>query len=141
MEAFQKQNIAWWQKEIADVNKKVKTEKDKNDVLILKRTLGYLSLAAYMQASGALKQNAISAAEQFCKIYVLVDPTNTEAYYLTASVNALNGNSKETFNNLKNAVTNGYTDIDRFENDTVFYRFKNTTAYQELDTILKAKKK
>jgi len=141
MEAFQQQNFAWWQKKISDVNKKTKTEKDKNDVLVLKRTLGYLSLVAYMQASGALKQNAISAAEQFCKIYVLVDPTNTEAYYLTASVNALNGNSKETFNNLESAIKKGFTDTKRFENDTVFNRFKNTTEYEECDAVLKEKVK
>lgn len=140
-EAFQQQNFAWWKKEIADVNKKIKTEKDKNTVLILKRTLSYLSLVAYMQASGALKQNAITAAEQFCKIYILVDPTNTEAYYLAASVNALNGNSEETFKNLSNAIKNGYADINRFENDTVFYRFKNTAAYSDFDAALKTKVK
>lgn len=141
MEAFQQQDIPRWKKEIADVNKKIKTEKDKNTVLILKRTLGYLSLVAYMQASGALKQNAIAAAEHFCKIYVLVDPTNSEAYYLTASVNALNGNSKETFSNLSGALKNGFTDLPRFENDTVFYKFKNMTEYVDFDAALKTKVK
>ena len=141
LNAFQQENIAWWQKEISDVNKKIKSEKDQNTILILKRTLGYLSLVSYMQASGALKQNALEAAEQFCKIYVLVDPTNTEAYYLSASVNAIHGNSKETFNNLSTAFKNGYSDVDRFEKDTVFNKFKNTTAYSDFETILKSQKK
>lgn len=141
MDGFQQQDIPWWQKEISDINRKIKTEKDKNTVLILKRTLGYLSLVAYMQASGALKQNVLPAAEHFCKIYVLVDPANTEAYYLTASVNALKGEQKETFTNLSRALKNGFTDLSRFENDTVFYKFKSTTEYTDFDAALKAKVK
>lgn len=137
MQAFQQQEIPWWQKEIAEINNKIKTEKDKNTVLVLNRTLGYLSLVAYMQASAALKQNAIAAADHFCRIYVLVDPSNTEAYYLTASVSALTGDQKGTFDNLSKAVGIGFNDIRRFENDTIFNKFKNTKEYGKFDSILK----
>ena len=98
----------------------------------MKRVLNYLSLAAYMQASGALKQNAIAAAEYFCKIYVLVDPRNNEAHYLTASVAAKRGNAKEAITSLNNALKNGFTDLPRLENDSVFIQMKNTNEFQAI---------
>lgn len=132
VQAFQTQDMAWWQKEIGDLNKKIKTEKDKNTVLMYKRTLGFLSLAAYMQASGALKQNAIPAAGIFCKIYLLVDPTNSEAYYLTASVFAIEGNTGDAIKSLNVAVKNGFIDIQRLQSDPVFSGIKNTKEFENL---------
>jgi dienelactone hydrolase len=139
IQALQTQDFAWWQKDIAALNQKIKTGKNKNEVLTNKRMLDFLSLAAYMQSSGALKQNTLPAAEFFCKIYVLVDPTNNEAHYLTASVNAEKGNTKDAINSLNLAVKNGFADITRLQNDSAFASLKGTKEFEEVITKINRK--
>ncbi len=132
LKAFQTQNMDWWQKDIASLNQKIKKGKDKDQVLIYKRVLGYLSLAVYMQASGTLQQNNMNAADHFCKLYVLIDPTNTEAHYLMASVNAKQGKTKEAIRSLNAAITNGFVDVARLQRDSTFIGIKNTKEFWDL---------
>ncbi len=120
MKGFQSGDLEKWKKEIAALNQKIKNGNNKSEMQMNKRVLGYLSLVAYMQASGALKQNQLPAADYFCKIYVLVDPTNSEAQYLTADVNAKQGNETEALVALNKAVINGFNDLPRMQNDTAF---------------------
>ena len=129
---MQTKNLSWWTKDIGALNQKIKTGKDKNKVLIYKRMLSFLSLAAYMQTSGALKQNALAAADFFSKIYVLVDPTNNEAHYLTANVFAKEGNSVETIKSLSEAVNKGFKDVERLKSDSSFSGMKNTKEFGDL---------
>jgi hypothetical protein len=89
-----------------------------------------------MQASGALKQNSLPAADYFCNVYALVDPTNSEAYYLTASLNAIQGNEKGVTDNLTKAAKNGFKDVERFNADTVFTKYKNLPACVEFQKMI-----
>lgn len=129
--AFQTRNLAWWNKDITALNKKIKAGKDAGKVLIYKRVLSFLSLAAYMQTSGALKQNALPAADFYSKIYLLVDPANSEAHYLAASVEALKGNQNGSLSYLKKAVENGFEDSIRLKNDTIFNNIRITKEFEE----------
>ena len=129
---FQSTDFEKWKKEIAGLNQKAGNQKDKNTAQMYKRVLGYLSLAAYMQASGALKQNAIPAAEYFCKVYVLVDPANTEAYYLTADVAAKQGKTNEAISALNLSVKNGFKDLQRLQTDSAFTSLKGTKEFDDL---------
>ena len=139
VKGFQTFDLERWKKEIAMLNGKTKAGGNKTEIHIYKRTLGYLSLVAYMQASGALKQNELPAAEYFCNVYALIDPTNSEAYYLAASVNAKQGNEKGFADNLNKAAKNGFKDKERFESDTVFNKYKNTAGYIEFEKMMGAK--
>jgi hypothetical protein len=132
MKGFQSGDFEKWKSEIAKLNQKISSGKNKNEVMMNKRVLGYLSLVAYMQASGALKQNQVQAADYFCKIYVLVDPTNNEAHYLTADVNAKEGNQKEAIASLNKAVKNGFADLPRLQNDSSFISMQNSPEFIEL---------
>jgi hypothetical protein len=126
---LQANDIDWWQKDIAKLNQQIKNGSDKNEILIKKRVLGYLSLVCYMQTSAALKQNDIAAAEHFGKLYVLVDPTNTEAHYFMAEIHAKQGNTSASVKSLDEAVKNGFTDKKRIENDSAFTGFKNDAGF------------
>lgn len=126
MRAFQTEKFAWWSENIATLNHKIKTEKDKNKMLMNKRVLGFLSLMAYMQTSGALQQNNLPAAAFFGEIYILVDPQNNEAHYLKAVVLSKKGNNMEAIKSLNLAIVNGYTDTERLENEPAFNEIKNT---------------
>ena len=134
MSGFQSTDFEKWKREIGGLNQKIKNEKDKNAIQMYKRVLGYLSLAAYMQASGALKQNAIPAADYFCKIYVLVDPTNNEAYYLTANVAAKQGKTNEAISALNQSVKNGFEDLPRLQTDSAFISLKGMKEFDEVVT-------
>lgn len=133
IKAFQTQDLSWWNKSINALNQKIKSGNDKRKILMNKRLLGYLSLVAYMQTTGALKQNVLPAAEFFGKIYLLVDPTNNEAHYLMAEILAKKGNKKEAIKFLKSSIENGYTDIARLQSDEAFSEIKNTKEF--IDTI------
>jgi dienelactone hydrolase len=132
--SFQTQNLEWWRNDIASLNKKTKAGEDQKEVLMYKRTLDYLSLAAYMQASGALQQNNFPAAKIFCGIYLLVDPTNPEAHYLTANLSAIEQDPKGAIRSLDEAVKNGFTDIARLQSDSTF---KGINTSEEFKAISK----
>lgn len=132
LKALQTQNLSWWNKNIATLNQKIKTGTDKNKVLMNKRLLNFLSLAAYMQTAGALKQNNLPAADFFGKIYVLVDPTNNEAHYLMGSVFAKAGNNEEAIRSLNLAIENGFTDTARLKKDEAFSGIKNTKEFEDV---------
>ncbi|MES2592348.1 MAG: hypothetical protein V4608_10715 [Bacteroidota bacterium] len=131
IQALQKKDFTWWNESITKLNQKIKTGKTEN-ALMNKRVLGFLSLAAYMQTSEALKQNVLSAAEFYSKIYLLVDPVNSEAHYFRAGVYAKQGDTKQAVNALSNAIKNGYTDLSRLQNDTMFDTIRNTTEFKEV---------
>ncbi|MGQ0827857.1 MAG: TPR end-of-group domain-containing protein [Bacteroidota bacterium] len=132
MQALQKENLNWWKKEISSIDQKIKTEKNKEEILIYKRILNYLSLVCYMQTTGALSQNNIPAAEHFGRLYVLIDPTNNESHYLMASVNAKQGKIQEAITALNSAVKNGFADVARLKNDVSFNAIKNTKEFEKI---------
>lgn len=129
---LQTQNFEWWKKDIASINQQIKNGKGSKESLIKKRLLSYLSLVCYMQTSGALKQDNIPAAEYFGKLYILVDPTNNEAYYLMAEVNAKQGKNADALKNLEKAVENGFEDKKRLENDSAFVGLKSDIHFGKL---------
>jgi dienelactone hydrolase len=130
--SFGTKSFEWWSKTISDINQKIKTGKNKEEVLIQKRILSYLSLVCYMQTSSSLKQNNIPAAEYACKMYLLVDPTNSEADYLMAEIQAEQGKKNEAIKSLEHSVKNGFTDKKRLENDSVFIQLKTDPGFLKL---------
>ena len=72
IKAFQGQDLAWWKKEIADLNSKKKTN------IMDERLLGFLSLACYSIGGGQLQENNLDVAEKILSIYKLADPENKD---------------------------------------------------------------
>ncbi len=136
---LQTKDFTWWQKEMINISAKTKSEKNKNEQQLYKRLLSYLSLICYSQTNVMLQQNNIVAAEYFGKLYVLVDPTNSEANYFWAVISAKKNNEKETFNALNKAITNGFDDKARIENDTVFSKFKSKEEFQKMMSLIGGK--
>jgi hypothetical protein len=134
---LQTNDINWWVKDIAAINQSIKNGKDKKETLVKKRLLSYLSLVCYMQTSGALKQNNIRAAEHFGKLYILVDPTNNEAYYMAAEINAKQAKNTEALKALEQAIKNGFEDKKRLENDSAFVALKENQEFKKIVEIMK----
>jgi hypothetical protein len=136
-EAVQTKDYNWWQKDIQAMNAKIKNS-PKNEALIYKRVLGYLSLMMYIQTIEFIKQSNTSAAVYFDKLYLLVDPTNSEAHYLAAELSAIQGNQEDAITYLKSAVKNGYEDKVRLQNDKSFEKIKASANFHDvLDEINK----
>ncbi len=135
-EAVQSNDYTWWQKDIQSVNSKIKTA-PKNEALIYKRTLGYLSLMMYIQTTEFMKQSKIEPAIYFDKLYLLIDPTNSEAHYLAAELSALKGNQEAAIHYLNSAIKNGYKDTPRLENDNAFAGIKASANFQNVLASIK----
>lgn len=132
MDDLQSQNYDWWQKEVSTINQKIKISKDKDDVNMQKRILNFLSLACYMQTNGLLKQNNIPGANYWDKMYVLIDPTNSEAHYFMAEIKAKQNDTAGAITALNNAVKNGFNDVNRLQNDEAFAAMKGDAKFGEV---------
>jgi dienelactone hydrolase len=135
-EIVQSADYAWWQKDIQTVNAKIKNG-PKNEALIYKRVLGYLSLMMYIQTTEFIKQSNIKAAVYFDKLYLLVDPTNSEAHYLAADLSAMQGSQEEAITHLRDAVKNGFDDKSRMQNDNAFGKIKGSANFHDLLAAIK----
>ena len=131
IEAVQNNDPNWWKKDIAELNLKIKNA-PKNEALVYKRVLSFLSLMMYMQTTSFMKQKNTAAADYFSKLYLVVDPGNFEAHYLAAEVNAIQGNHKEAIQFLNSAVKNGYKDKKRLESDPAFVQINTRTEFQKV---------
>lgn len=133
---LQTKDLNWWKSDIASINKKTKSGKG-SDVVVLKRLLSYLSLVCYMQTTGAMKQNNMKAAEYFGNLYRLVDPTNTEAHYLMANIYMSFAETENALKCLDEAIKNGFTDKKRLENDPMFQGLRDNPTFNEIKGKIK----
>lgn len=129
--AIQTKNKDWWKQDIASLNKKIKTG-DPDEALMYQRVLAHLSIIAYMQTTSMLQNNNFVAARMFDDIYIIVDRTNSEAYYLQAQLYAIEGNQKEMINSLNEAVKNGFNDIGRLQNDAAYTDFASSDEFKNI---------
>lgn len=101
-----------------------------------KRVLNYLSLAAYMNASGTLNAGQFDQTLKFNTIYALVDPENPEHAYISAILSMKRGKQAEAITFLEEAANLGFIDAERLESDTVMSSLKQQEKYSEiLETI------
>jgi dienelactone hydrolase len=124
---------AWWENKIADMKKSIEKDTTSPKALQTERMLGYLSLVMYMSASGQLTAHNYLAASYFVGLYALVDPTNPEHSYLSASLDMIvNHNSAQALEMLQNAVKLGFTDLKRLQADSNFVTLRNTPEYKKI---------
>ncbi len=121
--------ISWWNNEVTKINDEIQRQGKSDMVFMLKRLLGSLSLASYMQANAAISANELKKAEYILQIYQLVDPTNTEAWYLSAGVHAKLGNTLVSLQELSKAVNLSFKDRDRLINDPMFNSISSTPEF------------
>lgn len=131
-EAFQTQDLKWWKREINSMNQQIKNNKNPQQSLVFKRVINYLSLIAYMYSDKTVKTNDYANANKFLQIYELVDPTNSEVYYLKATVYIKQGNKQKAIESLNLAVKNGFEDLKRLNEDLEFESIRQTAEFKEI---------
>lgn len=116
LNALAVKDVSWWKTEVPRLNKLCK-QKSKAEAAMIQRTLGFLSLACYMNTQQTIKAGQIYEAEHYAQIYKAVDPTNAEAPYLLCNIYlALNKNT-EALSELKQAIKIGFKDFERAKMD------------------------
>lgn len=110
LNAFVNNDIDWWKKLNQTLRKKVG---DKDQQKMNKRILSFLSLAAFMNSSSALKQNDLEIAKKFLSIYEIVDPENAEHAYLHACLFGRMGDIKNAQAYYNKAIKLGFKDAER----------------------------
>lgn len=113
-QAFFEKDLRWWEAECSRLVK-VKPIPWENQ-----RMMGFLSLLAYSASHSALNQQNDDAAARFIRIYRLADPENPEAPYLEAVLEARKGNPEAAKRAMNDAISIGFTDIDRIRNQPEF---------------------
>jgi len=132
--AFETKNIDWWKNEVKQLSA------EKNNLLLErnKRVLNLCSLMAYMYAGKTMNASQMDVTKKLLQIYELVDPDNSETYYMNARWFMLNKQSNEALSYLEKALFYKFNDIDRLINDPAFESLKQNVQF--LDVIDKMKK-
>jgi hypothetical protein len=73
---FFEKDIAWWKKKITNYELRITNSADREDVLLCKRIMSYLSLLAYMKYTGASASGDKEKADFAMRVYQVVDPEN-----------------------------------------------------------------
>jgi dienelactone hydrolase len=132
---FQTGDINYWTKTIQDLNTKAKTKTDEG--AMYNRLLAYLSLAFYSISNQLINANQNEQAAHFVALYQLADPTNSEAYYFAAILDARNNNTKVTEDDLMKAAQFGFNDKERMEQQKDFQTLLTPVNFGEIENKMK----
>ncbi len=108
--AFENREILWWNNQIQKLNEDKNNESNQ-------RLLGYISLAAWSYSSKSVAINNAAFALKALQIYKLADPENPEQAFITACLYSKNGKQDSAIYFLKEAVTLGFDDRSKIENE------------------------
>ncbi len=87
------------------------------------RLIAYLSLAFYSVSNQLINHNQSDIARFYVALYKLADPTNTEAWYFSALLNAKANQQEAAENDLRQAAALGFTDSARLLQEPALQRY------------------
>jgi hypothetical protein len=128
---FQQGDEAYWTATIHDLQTKSVGHTPMEQMY--QRLLAYLSLAFYSLSNQLIGANDNVQARRFVELYKLADPTNSEAWYFSAVLNARDGKDHETESDLLKAAHYGFRDRARLSQQPEFQRLN---PKPDLDKII-----
>jgi hypothetical protein len=111
MQHFQQGDDQYWTSTIHDLQAKASGHAAPDQMY--QRLLAYLSLAFYSISNQLITGNDNVNARRFVELYKLADPTNSEAWYFSAVLNAREGHPREVESDLLKARGYGFRDWGR----------------------------
>ena len=120
MQHFQQGDMHYWTSTINDLKAKVAAKTAASGMY--QRLLAYLSLAFYSISNQFINGNQNDAARHFVELYKMADPTNSEAWYFSAILDAREGNAHAATGDLLSAVSHGFNDRNRLRQQPEFRR-------------------
>jgi len=135
MQQFQNGDINYWTKTITDLQTKAKAQTAEGTMY--QRLVAYLSLTFYSISNQLISNNQNNEAKYFVELYKMDDPTNSEAWYFSAILDARNNDPKATENDLLKAVENGFNDKVRMEQQPEFQQLATEIDFSKIETKMK----
>lgn len=127
---FQRGDMSYWTKTIKEVQLKAK---DKTATgAMYQRLQAYLSLAFYSISNQLIKAGNNNEAAYFVSLYRKADPTNSEAWYFSAILDARSHNAKAAQEDLLESVKKGFADKTRLIHQP---EFQNPVSHIDLTEI------
>ena len=118
MQHFQQGDMQYWTATIDGLKGKVAARTAASGMY--QRLLAYLSLAFYSISNQLLNANQNEGARHFVQLYKLADPTNSEAWYFSAILDAREGNGHAATADLLTAAAQGFNDRTRLRQQPEF---------------------
>ncbi len=132
---FQQADMNYWTNTINDLNTKSKARTAEGEMY--QRLLAYLSLAFYSISNQFINNNQNDQAIYFVNLYKLADPTNSEAWYFSAVLDARNNNSTAATNDLLKAAANGFNDRQRMLQQQEFQTIQPPINFATIEAKMK----
>ena len=129
--AIGKQDTIWWEQQMKNLQYEIKTSTipKKN---MLSRITGTLSLGCYMNLNQAISANQRDPMEYLSHLYRILDPSNAEAWYLSAEVAGKKTDYPQVYNFLNRAVSLGFNDPNRAHNDPSFSMMMSDPEFNQI---------
>jgi len=132
---FQHGDMNYWTKTINDIDAKTKAASAEG--AMYRRLKAYLSLAFYSISNQLITGHQDADAQNFVNLYKYIDPTNSEAWYFSAILNARGKNAKATQDDLIKAVGDGFNDKTRLMQQPEFQQLGNQIDLAEIESKIK----
>jgi predicted esterase len=134
---FQQEDMNFWAKTINALQSKAQIQNAEG--AMYQRLLAYLSLAFYSITNKFINANQDNEARYFVGLYKLADPTNSDAWYFSAILNARNNDPKATEEDLLKAVQNGFTDTKQMEQQPEFKNLATQIDFLKIEKMMSQK--
>ena len=128
---FQQGDLAYWTSTINELS--IKAKQQNVEAAMNQRLLAYLSLAFYSISNNLITNNQNEEAKYFVTLYKKADPTNSEAWYFSAILNARNNDAKSVEADLEKAVSNGFNDTMRMRTQPEFKNIYNKIDFNKIE--------
>ncbi|HEV9037807.1 MAG TPA: hypothetical protein VGQ51_14330 [Puia sp.] len=122
MQHFQQGDRVYWAKTIDGLRAKAVAKTAEG--AMYQRLLAYLSLAFYSISNQMINAGQNAAARHFTDLYKMDDPTNSEAWYFSAILDAREGNARAAQSDLATAVRYGFNDKRRLRQQPEFKQMR-----------------
>lgn len=133
---FQPGTMTYWNQTIKEVQQKAKASTPEGPMY--QRLNAYLSLAFYSLSKRLIQSHNNEGAQFFVQLYKTVDPTNSEAWYFSALLDARNNQVDAVKKNLLKSVSLGFNDRERMEQDPDFQSTEIRNTFDEIENKMKS---
>jgi hypothetical protein len=132
---FQQGDMQYWTVTINDLN--VKAKAPTAEGAMYQRLLAYLSLAFYSISNQLIHNSQNEPAQYFVTLYKMADPTNPEAWYFSALLNARSNNAKAAEADLLKAAGYDFTDTARMLQQPEFQTLSPQLNFMLIESRMK----
>ena len=132
---FETGDDAYWRHVIDTVRQKAKSVTPEG--AMYQRLAAFLSLAFYSISNQLINAQRNEEARHYVDLYKLADPANSEAWYLSAVLDARAGSAALAQADLARAVATGFRDRSRLTSQPEFLRLGNQLNLAQIEQQMK----